>query len=122
MLNFLDPSFKAFSAPLLIKLYCGLCTGLLTVGWLMMLIVGLLNNYVAGAIVLILGPVLVLFLLLGTRIVCEWIIATILIAENTEKLVDLMGSTSAPAPAEGAMFGSGPLQRYLSAPPLRPTA
>ena len=40
MLNFFDPSFRAFSAPTLIKVYYGLSVGLLVLGWVVMLLAG----------------------------------------------------------------------------------
>lgn len=119
MLNFFDPSFKEFSAPILIKIYYGLSVGLLALGWLVLLLAGFGNHFVTGVIVLILGPISGFFLLIGTRIVCEWVLATIQVAENTQRLVDLMGGMTTPLSVPGAsqtMFGNGPVQRFMSAP------
>ncbi|MBO0909899.1 MULTISPECIES: DUF4282 domain-containing protein [Arthrobacter] len=106
MINFFDPSFKKFSAPILIKLYYGLSVGLLALFWLVLLIRAFDDGFLSGFLVLILGPVVAFFLLIATRISCEWILATIQVSQNTAKLVDLMGGTSAPLAGAAAPGGT----------------
>ncbi|GAA3290995.1 DUF4282 domain-containing protein [Arthrobacter citreus] len=113
MLNFFDPSFKKFSAPILIKIYYGLSVGLLAVFWLIMLVSGFNNHFLSGLLVLIVGPVLAFFLLIATRISCEWILATIQASQNTAKLVELMSGRPGQA--------GPPTTSYVSAPPQPPT-
>lgn len=113
MLNFFDPSFKKFSAPILIKVYYGLTVGLLALFWLIMLVAGFNDHFLSGLMVLILGPVIAFFLLIATRIACEWILATIQASENTAKLVELMGG--------GRSGQAGPPMSYVPAPPQPPT-
>lgn len=114
MLNFFDPSFKKFAAPFLIKIYYGLSVGLLALAWLFMLISGFDNDFLSGFLVLILGPVVAFFLLIATRISCEWILATIQASQNTAKLVELMGGQPG-QPGQPAMgYASAPSQ-----PPMK---
>ena len=112
MLNFFDPSFKKFSAPILIKIYYGLSVGLVFLLWLFMLVTGFDNGFMSGLLVLILGPVFAFFLLIATRISCEWILATIQASENTAKLVELMGGRPGQA--------GPPAMSQMSAPPQPP--
>lgn len=120
MLNFFDPSFRAFTAPTLIKVYYGLSVGLLVLGWVVMLLAGFGRGFGAGVVVLFLGPLVAFFLLLGTRLACEWILATIQTAQHTQRLVDIMETASTWGHVPGGMAGNGPLQRYMAAPPIPP--
>lgn len=119
MNNFFDPSFKEFSAPTLIKVYYGVSIVLLSLGWVVLLISAFVTSFLAGILFFVLGSISAILLLIGTRIACEWILATIQVAENTQRMVDLMGGMTAPLSNPGdsrAMFGNGPVQRFMSAP------
>lgn len=120
MLNFFDPSFKEFSAPGLIKVYYGLSVMLVLVGWVVLVLAGFNIRFLIGAVALAFGPLLAFFLLLGTRLVCELILATVQTAQNTETLVQLMAAGSKGGLPAGGMADNGPLQRFLAAPPQPP--
>ena len=121
-INFFDPSFKEFSAPYLIKVYFGLSLALLGLSWLIFVLFAFNKSFVSGILALVLGTTVGFFILIATRISCEWMLATIQTAQNTEVLVDLMSRKSSPGAAGGSgeMFGGGPVHRYLTTPSQPP--